>query len=424
VVDLPVSGPLPEIAVVVPTYWTRAGGTAVAGDAVYDHPTPIDGSGTLTRLLESLTQLDSSRFYVLILAAVTSDEVEPAARARIQAITAGVPALRCLIVSRADVDLVAQGVEGGPAADLLGLTGYSRVRNLQLAVPLALGSSAIVALDDDEVVTDSRFLDEATGLLGSSVEGQTVEGLGGYYLQDQAGRILLEVPPGSENASNIFDRKAAIMNSATERLEATPGRIVPTPFCFGGNMVFSRTLAAAVFFDPSITRGEDIDYLMNARLSGCTYFMNKDLKILHLPPAGGSYKDVAHHKVVQDVLRFIYEREKLACWREIGATRAVTPAELDPYPGQFLGDRLDNDAREIMTRIFGQTSGAEREMLGLGGSVDEFMLAARNRALSGVEKYRSRQSGWRRLTAHLETLRDSREALAERLRAQPVGANQ
>ncbi|HLI57488.1 MAG TPA: hypothetical protein VKY26_10725, partial [Actinomycetota bacterium] len=57
-----------RIAVVVPTYWTRPGGEARAGDAVYDHPTPVDDEGTLGRLLESLVRLDTNRFYVVTIA--------------------------------------------------------------------------------------------------------------------------------------------------------------------------------------------------------------------------------------------------------------------------------------------------------------------------------------------------------------------
>ncbi|HEV3312347.1 MAG TPA: hypothetical protein VG815_17695, partial [Chloroflexota bacterium] len=285
--------------------------------------------------------------------------------------------------------------------DLLGLSGYSRVRNMQLAVPLALGCDMIVAVDDDEVVTDPRFLERAGEGLGSTIDGHRVDGSGGYYLQDEAGRILLQAPPGSEHAPNLFDRKAVIMNEGTQALEARPGRIVPTPFCFGGNMVFAPELAASVCFDPSITRGEDIDYLINARLAGRWFFMNKDLRILHLPPKGGSYKDVAFHKVVQDVLRFVYEREKLVRWREIGGVEEVTAQDLDPYPGEFLGSNLASDARAVIEHIIDQTPETDRAALGVAASADEFLNEARSRADEGVRMYRSFQHAWGEMMAQL-----------------------
>ena len=43
-----------KITMVIPSYWAResaAGGKE--GDAVYDHPTPLDSEGTLLRAIES-----------------------------------------------------------------------------------------------------------------------------------------------------------------------------------------------------------------------------------------------------------------------------------------------------------------------------------------------------------------------------------
>lgn len=392
---------LPDIALVVPTYWTRAGGQARPGDAVYDHPTPIDEVGTLPKLLESLHLLDPSRFYLLVVVAVTSHEVEALAAEKVRSLLGMVPDVTALVASSEEVGLL----EGPPAMEagrpLLGLRGYSSVRNVQLALPLGLGTEHIVAVDDDEIITDPRFLDRAVEGLGSFVGGRVVDGLGGYYLQDSSGRILLDVTRGSEAASNMFDRKANIMNAGVEMLEASSDTIVPTPFCFGGNMVFSHDLAASVFFDPSITRGEDIDYLINARLAGRWFFMNKKLRMLHAPPPGGSYKDVAWHKVVQDVLRFVYEREKLRSQHPLGACDDVTVESLCPYPGEFLGESLDEDAGEAVERLFSETSREQQRTLGLGESVRHFMDRAYMEAREGVARYPGYQEAWKQLTDRL-----------------------
>ena len=44
--------------VVIPTYWSREKDEGwQEGDAVYDHPTPLDDEGTLRRTLESMKLL-------------------------------------------------------------------------------------------------------------------------------------------------------------------------------------------------------------------------------------------------------------------------------------------------------------------------------------------------------------------------------
>ena len=60
----------PNIVIIIPTYWTwgseRADGPV---EAIYDHPTPVDGPSTLPRLLDSLAKLEGPPFGVLVLTA-------------------------------------------------------------------------------------------------------------------------------------------------------------------------------------------------------------------------------------------------------------------------------------------------------------------------------------------------------------------
>lgn len=392
---------LPATCVVVPTYWTRAGGAAHPGDAVYDHPTPLDGEGTLGALLESLTLLGDD-FYLLLLVAVTSDEVAGAAEQRVRDLAARYPSLRTLVFGAHQLrELHAALAERRLSGELeyLALRGYPTIRNLQLAVPLLLGAAAIVALDDDEIVTDPDFLRKAVGPLGTTVAGERVTGLSGHYLQEN-GSIMLAVDPSATRSTNLFDRKAAIMNAATEMLEREPGTIVRTPFCFGGNMEFSAELASAVGFDPGITRGEDIDYLINARLEGYSFFLRKDLRILHCPPKGGSYRDVSRSKLEQDVIRFLYERAKLEASQRKPELRPVTAEELMPYPGEFLSGEIDGQARDAL------------EAAGFPGDAGEFVAGARADADRRLGRYLDFRTGWPRLTAALGDLPHVREALA------------
>ena len=375
---------LPPTCIVVPTYWTREGGVHRAGDAVYDHPTALGGENTLETLLASLERLDTSQFYVLLLVAVTGADVAVQAEHAVRALANRHPDIVSLVFGSAQLQvfhasLVELRLEH--ARDFLELQQYPKIRNLQLALPLALRSRAIVALDDDEIVTDPEFVRKATISLGLEVDGEVVHGLSGHYEQEDGG-ILLKVDPDKAASSNLFDRKASIMNEATDMLEAEPGTIVKTPFCFGGNMEFSPEMARSVGFDPGITRGEDIDYLINARMEGKSFFLRKDLRVLHCPPKGGSYQDASTSKLEQDIIRFLYERKKLETSREHPALHPVTAGDLMPYPGTFLEGDLEHDACQSLAAA------------GYEGDCSEFLQSVRAGLDSRVSAYLLFRERW------------------------------
>ena len=78
---------MPKTVIVVPTYWTWEGGAPPQpGDAVYDHPTPLDQPGTLARLLESLRAIAQPDFAVLVITAATNPRLEGRAEAKVEEI--------------------------------------------------------------------------------------------------------------------------------------------------------------------------------------------------------------------------------------------------------------------------------------------------------------------------------------------------
>jgi hypothetical protein len=391
---------LPRTCIVVPTYWTREGGEPREGDAVYDHPTALGGPDTLHALLESLTTL-RGEFYVLILVAVTADDVAYAAEAQVRRIASRYSGYPTLVFGSTQLAAMHQRLRDvglGGVESQVALTNYPTIRNLQLAVPLTLGSEQIVALDDDEIVVEPDFLQRAVEPLGSRIGGTIVDGLSGHYLQGDGG-IMLKVDPDRAHATNLFDRKAAIMNQATEAVESIPGEIVPTPFCFGGNMEFTVELAASVGFDPGITRGEDIDYLINARLEGRHFFLRKDLTIVHRPPSGGSYRDTNLSKLQQDVIRFLYERAKLECSHHHPDLASLTAEDLMPYPGEFLARDIEADAVEALRAA------------GFPGDAAAFVHEIRDGAAQRVERYLDFRQQWPRLTGALRASAALRDTL-------------
>jgi len=390
-----------NIVIIIPTYWTwgseRADGPI---EVVYDHPTPLDGDSTLPRLLKSLAALGdtSPEFSVLVLTAATHPELEKAAADRITGLIAPFRAHYPIAqATEADAALIRQRYPG--LADHVQMRGYAGVRNLQLLLPRALGAKVIVALDDDEVVAPD-YLQTALRFVGREHGGERVLGLAGFYLDADGGVLLSECP----RTGNIFLDKSAIMNEGTRALQAAPDRLVPTPVAFGGNMVFHRDLFTRVGFDPGITRGEDIDYLINARLMSFKFWFDKQLVITHMPPDA---PDSAHSvytwsKLRQDVLRFVYEREKLRL-------TGTDPAQFDPYPGRFLRDDVEEQALAALQ------AEATPEATARFGSPQEIVAAAERHARAAALRYFEFATRWPRLMEAIGQNTELRHWLLARL---------
>jgi hypothetical protein len=106
----------------------------------------------------------------------------------------------------------------------------------------------------------------------------------------------------------------------------------------GGNLVLTKGLFEKIPFDPLVHRGEDIDYLINARIAGFNVLFDKHLKIKHLPQE----RTISYRKdeLKGDIERFLYEREKV---------KGHEGLNLQPYPGYFL--RGDMESKAIVTVI-------------------------------------------------------------------------
>lgn len=378
--------------IVVPTYWGPPHGTpGRPGDAAYDHPTPIDGESTLPRLLESLARQPQTDFTTLILTATVSDDVVRDASARVESILR--PYADRLRIAQIDEDIVSllkkACLQAGLDPQSISLRTYANVRNLQLLVPFALGADVVIALDDDEVVP-ADYVEQAWAFVGRD----GVSGLAGLYLDAQGSPYLSE----ADHGGNALLEKSRLMNRAIRQTISGPDRLNVTPLALGGNMVFHRELFARVPFDPGITRGEDIDYLLNARLAGFSFWMDRELTITHLPPR--HYESSAYRKMREDVLRFVYEREKL---RRAG----VAAQEFDPYPGLLLRDDLDRQAIDALRAV------ATPDEVALHGTPEAILEQAQARARPTIDAYRAFREQWPQL---LDAGRQIADELTQALR--------
>lgn len=340
-----------ELTMVIPSYWGRERATGwQEGDAIYDHPIPLDEEGTLGRAIKSMGALEDKDFRLVILAVPTSRDIEMEVEEKVSGIvseTAPGAGVETTVFGPSDLKGIHKilDMEGkGEYKDLLQLRGYSNIRNLCLFIPHIFGSDAAVLIDDDEVFEDSQFIGKIRENIGKDIDGETIYGLAGYYLQPDGDFYVKE--PEDTWASHWG--KQIRMNKAFRSVIASPPRIKKTPFVFGGNMTIHRELFTKIPFDPNVRRGEDIDYIMNSKMFGYSFFLDNELHIKHLPPAKSHPQWM---RLREDIYRFVFEREKLRSQKKKEAMELISADDFGDYPGAFLMDDLDEKIVDTCTLL-------------------------------------------------------------------------
>jgi len=336
---------IPTLWIAVPTYWTYPLGERGPVQTVFDHPTPLDQDGTLARTLASFRRLEGD-FNVLVVVGTSHHSLGEAAHRKVAEIVrpfAGDFAL--YLVSSANLSRFAGGLENR----ILSLDTYGNIRNVQLALPFTAGCEVVVGIDDDEIIEDPGFLFKVRRFIGKEHRGQFVGGMAGPYL-DKNGEFRLAGAEELASEPNIFIKKNYFMNQALVKVmrDAPEDGIVKSNVAFGGNMCMHRSTIALACHDPYIPRGEDYDYVINAKMRGVDFFFQPSMCIVHLPPdSTGSQAGDNVNKLVADIRRFIYMREKLAYHREHFPQEVFDYDPLMPYPGVYLSAELDLAAEGI-----------------------------------------------------------------------------
>ncbi len=332
-----------EFTMVIPSYWGRSEGGAGKTSAtrksgrdkiVFDHPTLLNEEGTMGRLLASLETLGGVNGKIVIISVANEPAIAKEVERKVDAIIASfkgrydITNISQTVLEKFKARLAEKGVSE-QALELVNLDNYAAVRNICSLAGVLYGSRYTIFIDDDEVFADPDFLKKIAENMDREIDGKRIEALAGYYLQPDTYRL---------DESNVPDwrrpywNNTKAMNKAFEQIIGSGKRLKPTPFVFGGNMTLSLEVLRKVPFDPRITRGEDIDYLLNLRINGIMFYLDRELAITHLPPP--SSQD-AWKKVREDAIRFLYERKKLRDHKQLKLE------ELQPYPGFFLGDDLE-----------------------------------------------------------------------------------
>jgi GT2 family glycosyltransferase len=319
-----------NISVVIPTYWTSIDSRIQneTPDAVYDHPTPLESESTLPRLLDNLKRSDipQDSATVAIVIAVTHQALEEMVKERTRAVLeAYKDDFNVIQFSASTLEEITS--EEKDLGGVLNLYGYSNVRNIGLVIAQILKSDTLIFLDDDVIIPDPDYFVKTQDYIGQKIGGKVLGGIAGYYLNED-GDYHLDVNP---RAWALWWPKEEKMNEAFEVIESEE-RLMETTFAFGGNMVLHWSMFETVPFDPYITRGEDMDLLVNARMLGFEFMLDTKLRVLHLPGKGKR----VWSEMRQDLHRFLYMREKLLHQKEVKNLSSVPIRSLEPYPGHFL----------------------------------------------------------------------------------------
>jgi hypothetical protein len=392
-----------KVTMVIPSYWARESKNGwLKGDAVYDHPTPLDNEGTLHRAIQSIKIMKDNDFRLVVLAVAVKEDIEGQVEEKLDNIIRSASADIGIEVSlfgpsnlKKIHDLLINDGKG-EYVDLLKLSGYSNVRNLCLFVPHVLGSEIAVLIDDDQIFEDREFMTKATEFVGKTMGGETIHAVAGYYLQSDGDyHVKKSCGPWMK-----YWGQCDCMNEAFDKVIGSEPRMKETPFVFGGNMIINRELFTTIPFDPNITRGEDIDFLINARMFGFPFILDNQLVIKHLPPPKTHPEWM---QLRQDIYRFIYERAKIDSQREESSMTKVIPEDFDPYPGCFLKGDLEEKI-EKASQLLSEEYLAEGDKLGSEESLQNIELSKTDAIpkCNPFNNLRQLQNRWQELMQYID----------------------
>lgn len=400
-----------NIWIAVPTYWTHPSHRPGPETVVFDHPTPLDAEGTLVRTLASFCHL-RGRFRVLIVAAGAHPSLGPAVHARVNDLIRPY-AGRLELYLASPVHLAA--LNAALPEPILRLDSYGNIRNVQLIVPFALGADAVVGIDDDEIIEDANYLDHVIHHINRQKDGRPIGGMAGPYFDNQGDWRLADAPELAD-CPNLFLKKNWFMNEAIGKAMNGAGAdgLARSNVAFGGNSVMSRSTIARVCHDPYIPRGEDYDYVINAAMDGITWYFCPQMRITHLPPdSTGSQAGDKQGKLISDIRRFIYMREKMRYRRTHFPEESVDLAYLSPYPAPYLDEAADLSGQGIQA-----LDGKYPEFRRAGGSPERVVSEAEAIARDKAAEFFLYRQQWRQAVAGLSSRQDfSRQAMTLRVHA-------
>lgn len=327
-----------KVSLVIPTYYCKPGHYEYyeRGCFFYDHPTPLNEEGTLKRLLDSLDILEIPNgvdLNVVVIPAGNTPDIQTRAEEKVRKLTEKYRNYRFEIVTNSRIKRMDEYAKdhGFDLRSFAAMESYPKVRNLCILIPFILDSDVVILIDDDERFEEPGFIKKAIEFVGRNGR----HAIAGYYVMasPRDGKntcFNLKRFPWWRRLFRVWNTYFYI-NKTFKKLIFSESRLKPAPIALGGNTVLSREIISRVPFDPSIPRGEDIDYLLNSRLMGYQFYFDNKLEIKHLPP---KYKKRYWESIRMNMFRFLIMRDKIEKQGKLSVNDFMY------YPGTFLKKNL------------------------------------------------------------------------------------
>lgn len=379
-------------AIIIPTFHAgrprKSGPNAIS---TYDHPTPLSKNGELPRCLQSLLKVRGIGAVIILVSAEPA--IEQQASEKVQRIASQYPSLNTIVIGAPEHMLIQQRMEQLGLSKMskeIGLVGYSAVRNLGLVVANVLGFDSVVFLDDDEVVDDANFLQNAVYGLGKlTPKGIPILAKTGYYYNSEGSYLS----KSQDRWYNHFWQQGKAFNRWIEKAMRGP-RLSRSNHVCGGCLALHKEAFKRLSFDPWIMRGEDLDYMLNLRMYGSDIWFDNKWSLRHLPPATAN----EGVRFRQDIYRWLYEYRKMEYSRTQIDLLQVKPASLEPYPGPFLEPGIERRIRlTAWLRSLARPDKREYRQAAKAAKTDAAVYAQRN-----CSKYFEFQFVWPELMARME----------------------
>lgn len=333
--------------IIIPSYWAEEGhADDLSERGAYDYTTPINKP--LPELETCLSSLERVRGVLrVIVLLIAPPSCRDSARARVNSICRAHPDLNPLVVGPEEGNVITAAVGRlvpSAAGDAVSLRGYGSIRNLGLAAACVFGHDVAVFVYDDEVIEDEDFLTKA------------VFGLGAYTRQDlkilaKSGFFVDEndspyAKPGTRWSEKYWT-KAASFNKVMEKAQGAKNRVTRSNHMCGGCCAIHAEAFTRIPFDPYITRGDDLDYVLNLRSHGLDCWFDNQWFVRLVPPEDAA---PASSVFMQDVYRWLYEYRKLDALNARRDLRTITPESLMPYPAPWLSEQVRDRVRKTALR--------------------------------------------------------------------------
>lgn len=304
-----------NVLIETPTYWKKEDEASI-----FDHPIPLNMNGWLGRYLKNVTshpQFNLINKLVLFPAPSTleiENKVKDISKKFNNVEIFSLETLKMLRQKLKENNFSTEFIK------TIHANSYPCVRNLGLIKGALEKADLLILIDDDELILDNEFITKALEM--SDAHAKT-----GYYTSK--GKHYLHVPEPPRWA--LKWQKTELIAKIVQGYINSNERFSETNIALGGCTVITKELYQNICFDPFISRGEDLDFLISAKHDNYKFIFDSQLSVEHLPPQGSKY---FWPKFKGDIHRFVYQRQKI---RDLG----IDAKELVPYPGDFLQEDLE-----------------------------------------------------------------------------------